>query len=131
MRLNWSRRALLASIGMIGISGLTGCSSSKSSRGATDIILHNGATNRRTIDVTVRTRSDDSTEIDTSVELESNARHTINNKVLMGNNYDVEVTFTDEADGSSPYTETQEWNNAGKPLHIIVREQIVFAVQVG
>lgn len=129
---NGSRRTLLASLGMIGIGGLTGCSSSmSSSRGATDIILHNEATNPRQIDVTVTEHDDNSTKIDTRVELDSNTRHTINNEVLMGNDYDVAVTFTDKTINPPAYTETQEWNDAGEPLHVIVHEQIVFAVQVG
>ena len=131
MRFDWSRRTLLANLGVVSLGGLTGCFGSISSgRGATDIVLHNEAANRRHIDVTVTAQSDDSTKVDHGVELESNARHTINNEVLMGSDYDVEVTFTDETT-SSPYTETQEWNDAEKPLHVIVHEQIVFAVQIG
>ena len=131
MRFNWSRRTLLANLGVVSLGGLTGCSRSLSSgRGATDIVLHNEAANRRHIDVTVTSQSDDSTKVDRGIELEPNARHTINNEVLMGSDYDVEVAFTDETT-SSPYTETQEWNDAGKPLHVIVHEQIVFAVQIG
>ncbi|SEL98279.1 hypothetical protein SAMN04488691_11353 [Haloferax larsenii] len=48
----------------------------------------------------------------------------------MGGGYDVEVSVED-ATSNSPYTETQEWNDARKSLHIILNEQIVFAVQIG
>jgi len=48
----------------------------------------------------------------------------------MGNDYDVDVSFTD-ATRESPYSETQEWNDAGKSLHIILNNQIVFTVQIG
>ncbi len=48
----------------------------------------------------------------------------------MESDYEVEVSFTDTARDSS-YSETQEWNEAGQPLHIILNDQIVFAVQIG
>ncbi|WP_396613729.1 hypothetical protein ACH9L7_17800 (plasmid) [Haloferax sp. S1W] len=48
----------------------------------------------------------------------------------MESDYDVEVTVTD-ATSESPYTETQEWNDATQSLHVILNEQIVFAVQIG
>lgn len=81
--------------------------------------------------MTVTEHSDDSTKVNTSIELEPTTRHTINNKVLMGSDYDITVTFTDESADTSEYTETYEWDDAGKSLHVIVHEQIVFAVQVG
>jgi len=58
------------------------------------------------------------------------SREKINNEVIMDSDYDVEVTYTDKA-RESPYSETQEWNDAGKPLHILLNDQIVFAVQIG
>jgi hypothetical protein len=48
----------------------------------------------------------------------------------MDSDYDVEVTYTDET-RESPYTETQEWNDAGQPLRVLLNDQIVFAVQIG
>lgn len=132
MQFDWSRRTLLASLCTISLGSLTGCSGSTSSkRGATDIVLHNETASHRTIDVTVTERDDDSPKVDSRIELEPNARHTINNKVLMGSDYDVVVAFTDGMDDSSEYTETQRWNSAEKPLHVIIDDQIVFAVQIG
>jgi hypothetical protein len=127
-----SRRTLLASLGTVGIGSLAGCSGlTSTAQGATDIILHNEAANRLRIDVRVTKRDDSAATVDTSLELGPNERRKINNEVLMGSDYEVEVAVTDESGDSSEYTETQEWTDAGKPLHVIVREQIVFAVQVG
>ncbi|AFK18195.1 hypothetical protein E6P09_05360 [Haloferax mediterranei ATCC 33500] len=132
MPVNWSRRSLLTTLGAVGLTGLPGCSELQASaRGATDIVLHNEATNTRTIDVLVTERSTDSTKVDTTIELEPNKRQTINNKVIMEADYDVEITFSDPSFDDSPYTESYEWNDAGQPLHVIVHDQIVFAVQVG
>lgn len=78
----------------------------------------------------VTQRGSESTNIDTSLELRPNSEEKINNKVIMDSDYDVEVTYTDSA-RDSPYSETQEWNDAGAPLHIILNNQIVFAIQIG
>lgn len=48
----------------------------------------------------------------------------------MNSDYDVAVTYADGT-AESPYAETQEWTDAGRPLHIILNDQIVFAVQIG
>jgi hypothetical protein len=48
----------------------------------------------------------------------------------MDSDYDLEVTYTDDS-GEAPYSESQEWNDAGQPLHILLTDQIVFAVQMG
>jgi hypothetical protein len=127
-----SRRSLLGGIATVGLAASAGCSvlGTGTSRGATDIVLHNGAAGSRTAAVLVTQGSDDEPRVDTSVELAPNARHTINNEVLMNADYEVEVTMTgDFAD--SPYGETHSWDDAGQPLHVILHEQIVFAVQVG
>lgn len=101
-----------------------------SSRGATDIVLHNEAKNSVDIELLVTSQGSDSAVVDTSISLEPNARRTINNEVIMGSDYEVEVTFTSDST-DSPYTETQQWDDAGQPLHVIIHDQIVFAVQVG
>ncbi|MDG5778800.1 hypothetical protein VB773_02770 [Haloarculaceae archaeon H-GB2-1] len=132
MATDWSRRSLLAALGTGGVGALAGCpDTTASGRGATDIVLHNEATARLAVDVTVTDRDDDSVRVDERFELEPNERRKINNEVIMGADYDVEVSFTDGTDGSSPYSETYQWTNAGKPLHAILRDQVVFAVQVG
>lgn len=131
MRLNWSRRAFLSGFSSIGLAGLAGCAGRfGSSRGATDVIIHNEGDVQRTVDLAVTKRGSEQSSIDTKIEIEPNSRHTINNKVIMGSDYDVEVAFTDTTT-KSPYTETREWNDAGQPLHLILNDQIVFAVQIG
>jgi hypothetical protein len=56
--------------------------------------------------------------------------HTINNEVRMDSDYDVDVTYTDDS-VESPYSESQAWNGAGRPLHVLLTDQILFAVQIG
>jgi hypothetical protein len=132
MQPDWSRRALLASLGTVSLGSIAGCAGlTASGRGATDIILHNEAPNERTIDITVVNQGNDATEIDTGLKLDPHARHKINNKLLMGNDYEVTMTFSDESANISEYTETQEWIDAGKPLHVIINDQLVFATQIG
>jgi hypothetical protein len=115
----------------LGLTGLAGCNGSLgSSRGATDVFVHNEGDVSRTVDLTVTQRDSESPRIDTRLELRPNEQEKINNRVIMGNDYDVETSFTD-TNRESPYLETIEWNDAGKPLHIILNDQIVFAVQIG
>jgi len=79
--------------------------------------------------LTVTQRGSKSTPIDTHLEVGPNDQTKINNKVLMESDYDVDVSFTDTT-RESPYSETQEWNDAGNSLHIILNDQIVFTVQI-
>jgi hypothetical protein len=131
MRLTRSRRKFLAGIGLAGLAGITGCvDEARSSRGATDVIIQNIAEVSRTVDVTVTQRDGTSPNIETSLDMSPHSRAKINNEVIMDSDYDVEVTYTEET-RESPYSETQEWNDAGKPLHILLNDQIVFAVQIG
>jgi hypothetical protein len=131
MRSNWSRRGLLGGLSSTCLVGLAGCTdSSESSRGATDVFIHNEGDLTRTVDVTVTQRGSESPRIDTQLEIRSHQQEKINNKVIMDSDYDVEVSVTDTA-RESPYSESQEWNDAGQPLHIILNDQIVFAVQIG
>lgn len=131
MRSNWSRRALLGGFSSFCLAGLAGCNGSPgSSRGATDVVVHNEGEVPRTVELTVTQRDSGSPRIDTRLELGPNEQEKINNEVIMGSDYDVETSFTD-GNRESPYTETQEWNDAGQPLHIILDDQIVFAVQIG
>ncbi len=80
--------------------------------------------------MTVTQRGGESSNIDTSLDMNPHSRQKINNEVIMDSDYDVEVTYTDDT-GESPYSESQEWNDAGQPLHILLNDQIVFAVQIG
>jgi hypothetical protein len=131
MNVTRSRRTFLAGIGLGGLAGIAGCVDGLgSSRGATDVFIHNDADVSRTVEVTVTERGGESSQIDTSLEMSPHSRRKINNEVIMDSDYDVDVTFTDET-GESPYSESQEWNDAGPPLHIILHDQIVFAVQIG
>jgi len=131
MSLTRSRRTFLAGMGLTGLVGIAGCvDRGGSSRGATDVILHNEAEVSRTVEVTVTQRGAESSNIDTSLDMSSHSRQKINNEVIMDSDYDVEVTYTDDT-GESPYSESQEWNDAGQPLHVILTDQIVFAVQIG
>jgi hypothetical protein len=131
MSLTLSRRSFLGGIGLTGLAGIAGCvDASGSSRGATDVIFHNEAEVSRTVEVTVTQRGTDSSNIDTTLEVSPHSTQTINNEVIMNSDYDVAVTYSDET-GDSPYSETQEWNDAGQPLHIILNDQIVFTVQIG
>lgn len=131
MRLNRSRRAFLGGCSAVTLAGFAGCAGEPgSSRGATDVFIHNEGDLPRTVDLAVTTRGTESSSIDTTLELEPYVQEKINNEVIMGDDYDVAVTVTD-ANTGSPYTETQAWNDAGRPLHIILRDQIVFAVQIG
>ncbi len=131
MRSAQSRRTFLASVGAAGLTGIAGCADSLgSARGATDVIVHNVAAVSRTVALTVTQRGGESANIDTSLELQPHSRHEINNEVIMDSDYDVEVSYTDET-ADAPYSETQEWNDAGQPLYIILTDQIVFTVQIG
>ena len=131
MRSTRSRRRFLAGIGLAGLVGIAGCVDGvRSSRGATDVIIHNVAEVSRTVEATVTQRGDTSPNIETSFDMNPHSRQKINNEVIMDSDYDVEVTYTDET-SESPYSETQEWNDAGQPLQILLNDQIVFAVQIG
>jgi hypothetical protein len=111
--------------------GLSGCSGPfASSRGATDVIVHNDGDVSRTVELTVTQRDSEAAPIDTRLELSPNEQTIINNNVIMDADYDVSVSFTDPT-RDSPYSETQAWNDAGQPLHIMLNNQIVFAVQIG
>lgn len=126
-----SRRAFLGGIGSSGLVGVAGCAEAFGSRrGATDVVFHNEAAVSRTVEVTVTQRGGESSNIDTSLDMGPHSRQKINNEVLMNSDYDVTVTYSDET-AASPYSETREWNDAGRPLHIILNDQIVFAVQIG
>jgi hypothetical protein len=126
-----SRRIFLAGMGLAGLAGIAGCvDGGGSSRGATDVIVRNEAATSRTVAVTVTQRGSESSNIDTSLDMNPHSRRKINNKVIMDADYDVEVTYTDDT-GDSPYSETQEWTDAGQPLHVLLTDQIVFAVQIG
>jgi hypothetical protein len=130
MRSNWSRRGLLGRIGVAGLVGVAGCASAGSSRGATDVYVHNDADVNRTVEVRVTEDGSESPAIDTTFEMPPGTEETINNKVIMGSDYEVGVSYTDDA-GGTPYSETQAWDDAGQPLHVILNDQIVFAVQIG
>lgn len=80
--------------------------------------------------MTVTQADSESSRIDTRFELRPNEQEKINNEVIMGSDYDLNVWFTD-TNRDSPYSETQEWNDAGQPLHIILSDQVVFTVQIG
>lgn len=94
------------------------------------MIIHNVAEVSRAVEVAVTKRGGESPSIETSLEMDPHSRQEINNEVIMDSDYDVEVTYTDET-RESPYTETQEWNDAGQPLRVLLNDQIVFAVQIG
>lgn len=132
MRLPRSRRTFLAGVGLAGFTGFAGCIEGigRSRRGATDLIFHNEAEVSRKVEVTVTKRGGESSIIDTRFDMSPHSSQKINNKVIMDSDYDVEVTYTDET-GEAPYSETQEWNDAGQPLHVILDDQIVFAVEIG
>ena len=131
MRSIRSRRNFLAGIALAGLAGIAGCvDGGRSSRGATDVIIHNVAEVSRAVEVAVTKRGGESPSIETSLEMDPHSRQEINNEVIMDSDYDVEVTYTDET-RESPYTETQEWNDAGQPLRVLLNDQIVFAVQIG
>jgi hypothetical protein len=131
MSLPPSRRTFLAGVGLAGLAGVTGCVDELgSTRGATDVTIHNEAEISRTVELTVTKRGEESSSIDTSLDMDPHSKQKINNEVIMDSNYDVEVTYTDDT-GESPYKERQEWNDAGQPLHILLDDQIVFTVQIG
>lgn len=132
MASDWSRRSLLSWLGTAALVGFAGCSDSLStSRGATDIILHNESMKTLSIDVHVTGKNTDEPRIDTTVDLDPNTRHKFNNDVLMNGNYDVRISTTDSSGSGSATTETHEWENADHTLHVLIEEDIVFAVQVG
>lgn len=126
-----SRRRFLAGVGVVGLAGSAGCiGGSRSARGATDVIIHNVAEASRTVEVTVTQTGNTSPSIDTVLDLAPHAARTINNEVIMKNDYEVDVSYTDDT-SDAPYSETQAWNDAGKPLHVLLNNQIVFTVQIG
>lgn len=129
MSLTRTRRTLLMSLA--GLAGTAGCADGLgSNRGATDVVVHNEAEVSRTAAVTVTQRGGESPNTDTSLEMNPHSRRKINNAVIMDSDYDVAVTDTDDT-RESPYSETQEWNDAGQPLHVLLNDQVVFAVQIG
>jgi hypothetical protein len=130
-RSNRSRRALLGGLGSLWLAGLAGCTGpAESRRGATDVFVHNDADVARTVDLTVAPRDGESARFHTRLELRPADRPKINNDVIMGRAYDITVSFTDST-RAAPYEETQEWTDAGQPLHVMLTDQIVFAVQIG
>jgi len=120
-----SRRAVLTGV-TAAVVGTSGCLfGERQARGATDVVVHNESSSERSVSVTVT--HGEETRIDRTLELPVAAATTINNEVLMDADYTVDI---DVADGP---TETHEWTDAGKPMHVIVddSENVVFAVQVG
>lgn len=92
MHSNWSRRALLGGFSSLCLAGLAGCNGSLgSSRGATDVFVHNEGDVPRTVDLTVSRRDSESSRIDTHLELRPNEPEKINNRVITGSDYDVEI----------------------------------------
>jgi hypothetical protein len=79
--------------------------------------------------LSVKQRDSQSSRIETPLELGPNEQEKINNEIIMKSECHVEVSFTD-TDRASPHSETQQWNDASHPLHIILDDQIVFAVQI-
>lgn len=132
MEANWSRRAFLGSFSTACLGFTAGCISSSGgpARGATDLHFYNEADVSRTVDVSVTERSNESPTVDTHFEIEPNDYKKINNEVIMGNTYDVFVEYIDTT-RDSPYSETQEWDNAEQALHIILTDQIVFTLGIG
>jgi hypothetical protein len=94
------------------------------------VVLHNEGSGPRTVELIVTRRDGESPGIDTALELDPNSRGTINNEVVVEDDYDVAVTVTGPT-GNAPYTGTQGWSGAGQPLHVILTDQIVFAVEIG
>jgi len=143
-----SRRQLLCGLSGIALGGVAGCvetltatadgqdstdgaaSLSSGGRGATDIILHSEASRSREVTVTATRTDDEEVLLDRSLIPEPNEGEKFNNELLMDDTYDVRVEFTDD-DRDSPYTETYRWPDAQDPLHVLIGEQIIFAVQVG
>lgn len=127
-----SRRTFLAGVGVTGLIGIAGCVDKLGShRGTTDVIIHNEAEVPRTVEVTVGKRGGGkSSSINTSLDMKPHSKQKINNEVIMGSDYVVDVIYTDDT-GQSPYKERQEWTDAGRPLHILLDDGIVFATQIG
>ena len=126
-----SRRSLLSTLGTATLVGAAGCTDVlASARGATDVVLHNESTSELRVGLTVTATGADDPRIDASVELAPNTRRTFNNDVLMNGDYEVQVTAATLGDGPKT-AETHEWKNADHTLHVLIRDQIVFAVQVG
>ena len=126
-----SRRSLLGTLGTAVLVGAAGCTDVlASARGATDVVLHNESAGVLRVNLSVTAASADDPRIDASVELDPNTRHTFNNDVLMNADYEVRVTATALGDGSET-AETHEWKDADHTLHVLLSEQVVFAVQVG
>lgn len=81
--------------------------------------------------MTVTRRSGGETpNIQDTFEMEPNSRQTVNNEVIMGADYDVAVSVT-SGSGPDPYSETQQWDDAGRPLHVLISDQIEFAIEIG
>ncbi|MFC7204905.1 hypothetical protein ACFQJC_15415 [Haloferax namakaokahaiae] len=127
----WTRRSFLVAAGALGLAASAGCLDGVgSARGVTDIVFHNETPTAQTVALSVTHRRDDSTVVETTIELPAHSQHTVNNEVVMKSDYDVRVSATAESD-DEPYTETYTWKDANQPLHVIVNDQLVFAVQVG
>ena len=132
MQRNRSRRSLLTASGALGAAALAGClDAAGSTRGATDVVLHNETDDRLRVGVTVTRRDGGTDSVDASVEMAPNSRRIINNEVVMGATYDVSIDVGESESGSAPAGESVTWEDAGRPLHVLLHDGIEFAVEIG
>jgi hypothetical protein len=94
------------------------------------LVIPNEAEIPPTVDVTVGQRDGESSELNASLDMGPHSKQEINDEVTMGSDYVVDVMYTDDT-GQSPYKQRQEWPDAGQPLHVLLNDGIVFAVQMG
>lgn len=126
-----SKRSFLGGVATGVLSIAAGCFATETSGlGATDVIIHNEAAERRTIEIRVVDRADETKTIESSVEMAPNTRHRFNNQVREQSDYRVRIQVTDGTDEMYGTEKTRMWNDADTPLHVIVHERIVFAVQI-
>ncbi|WP_424016438.1 hypothetical protein ACOZ4N_11040 [Halorientalis pallida] len=126
-----SKRSFLGGVATGIVSLSAGCFASETSGlGATDVIIHNEATEQRTIEIRVVDRADETTAIESSVKMSPHTRHRFNNQVTEQSDYRVRIQVTEGTSEMYGTDKTRMWTDADTPLHVIVHERIVFAVQI-
>jgi hypothetical protein len=128
-----SRRRLLSSLGsMAGVAALAGCSLVWDQTGATDVIVHNAATEAKTISVTIRAEGADDPRTDRTVSLDAGETRNPLDPAKIPTN----AAYTVAVDVENGPSETFDWSDpdvARAPLWILVddSENITFLLQAG
>lgn len=97
--------------------------------GMSAVIVRNGTTSPKTVEISIVRTSDGETKVDTSLTLASAETHTFDEGVVLLMNEEYTVT----ASILNGVTETYEWSDVKSPLQVIVTDSdnVLFAKTVG